>query len=405
MNSKILFIHIIALFLVTVLFNACGQQTSGWREPIEEADGVMIVKNPIEPLNPGLSIAFEEDLTIGAEVGDENDMFGSQVFLNTDDEGNFYVADEDKKTVRKYDPNGKFLLSIGRPGQGPGEFQDMSEVRFNVEGNIYLNDVKNQRITFLKKDGTYIRGIKTPPIFEMLAINSKGFYVARSADNVELGKSKKWDYFYGLFDENFKLIAEFLRLSQEANGQYKNPGSLIQVLADSLSEEAFAPSVSYVLGKNGAIYFGYPKDYEIKLYSPEGKLKKVIRRDFKPVEINENHKKNFIKNLNEQFLAKIPANEEKEVFERIKYPKYKPAYERFTLMENGWIFVVVDSERDGSKFVDIFNEDGEFLAQFETDIPTEGLTFKNGKAYAVATINDYKFIKRYNFEILGSKSK
>ena len=62
---------------------------------------------------------------------------------------------------------------------------------------------------------------------------------------------------------------------------------------------------------------------------------------------------------------------------------------------------MVDSVRDGSKLIDIFNNDGEYLAQFETDIPTDWLSFNNGKAYVVATIDDYKFIKRYNFEILG----
>ncbi len=355
MKSRTLFIYMITFFSVFILYNACGQQTSGWREPIEKVDGVTIVRNSIEPLNPELHITFEEDLTIGAEVGDDNYMFGSQVFMNTDD-----------------------------------------------EGNIYLNDVGNQRISFLKKDGTYIRGIKTPTVFQRVAMNSQGFYIAMSADNVELGKSKKWDYFYGLFDDNFNLIAEFLRLPQEANAQYKNPDSLIHLLADSLSREAFAPLVSYVLDKNDSIYFGYPKKYEIRVYSPDGKLEKITQRDFKPVEVSEKHKEYFIQNLSEPFLAKIPAQEEKKVFELVKYPKYKPAYERFFLMENGWIFVAVDSMGDGSKLVDIFNEDGEYLTQFETDIPTDGLSFDNGKAYTIATINDYKFIKRYNYEILGS---
>jgi len=400
MKSRVLFVYIITLFSVLILFNVCGQQTSGWREPIKKMDGATIVENPIEPLNPELHIIFEEDLTIGAEVGDENYMFGSQVLMNTDDEGNFYVTDRDRKEVRKYDPDGQFLHAIGRPGQGPGEFQDISQVRFDVEGNIYLNDVGSQRISFLKKDGNYIKGITTPTIFERVVMNSRGFYIAMSADNVELGKSKKWDYFYGLFDEHFKLLAEFLRLPQEANAKYKNPDSLVHLLADSLSKEAFAPYVSYVLGKNDSIYFGYPKKYEIRVYSSDGELEKIIQRDFKPVEISEKHKDYFIRNLSEQFLAKIPAQEEKRVFELIEWPKYKPAYERFTLMENGWIFVVVDSMRDGLKLVDIFNENGEFLTQFETDIPTDWLYFDNGKAYAVTTINDYKFVKRYNFEIL-----
>jgi hypothetical protein len=70
-------------------------------------------------------------------------------------------------------------------------------------------------------------------------------------------------------------------------------------------------------------------------------------------------------------------------------------------MENGWIFVVVDSPIGGNTLVDIFGKDGEYLGQFETDIPTDWLSFNSGKAYTVATVNEYKYIKRYNFQILG----
>jgi len=403
MTMRILTVAAIT-FSLLILFNACGEQKALGQRTIEKENGVTVVRNSLEPLNPELQIIFEEDLTIGAKEGDENYMFGNQVFVNTDDDGNIYVTDGDRRTVRKYDSDGNFLQSIGRLGQGPGEFQDMSEVRFNSEGNIYLNDLKTQRLSFFSKEGNYLKGIKFPTRFERVVINSKGFFIARSVDNVELGKGKKWDYFYGLFDENFNLMAEFLRLPQEANVNKNNSkDSIAQVLADSLSERAFQPYVNYVLDNNDLLYFGYPENYEIKVYSSAGKLRKIIQRDFEPLEIAGRDKEYFEQSQSLQLGNKMPAGEEKKVFELVKYPKYKPAYERFTLMENGWIFVVVDSLRDGSTLVDIFNKDGEYLAQFETDISTDGLSFNNGKAYAVATVDDYKFIKRYNFEILGYK--
>jgi len=403
MTMRILTVAAIT-FSLLILFNACGEQKALGQRTIEKENGVTVVRNSLEPLNPELQIIFEEDLTIGAKEGDENYMFGNQVFVNTDDDGNIYVTDGDRRTVRKYDSDGNFLQSIGRLGQGPGEFQDMSEVRFNSEGNIYLNDLKTQRLSFFSKEGNYLKGIKFPTRFERVVINSKGFFIARSVDNVELGKGKKWDYFYGLFDENFNLMAEFLRLPQEANVNKNNSkDSIAQVLADSLSERAFQPYVNYVLDNNDLLYFGYPENYEIKVYSSAGKLRKIIQRDFEPLEIAGRDKEYFEQNQSLQLGNKMPAGEEKKVFELVKYPKYKPAYERFTLMENGWIFVVVDSLRDGSTLVDIFNKDGEYLAQFETDISTDGLSFNNGKAYAVATVDDYKFIKRYNFEVYGHK--
>ncbi|NIQ17481.1 MAG: 6-bladed beta-propeller, partial [Candidatus Aenigmarchaeota archaeon] len=251
MKSETLFFQLVIFFSLLILFNACGEQKAHGRVSIEEENGVTIVKNPTKPLNPELQIIFEEELTIGVKEGDENCMFGNQVFVNADDEGYIYVTDQDRRIVRKYDSDGNFLQSISRPGQGPGEFQDMSEVRFTSEGNIYLNDLKTQRLSFFNKEGNYLKGIKFPTFLDRVVMNSKGFYVARSADNVELGKGKKWDYFYGLFDEDFNLIAEFLRLPQEVDVNKNNSKDfIVQVLADSLSESAFQPYVNYVLDKN-----------------------------------------------------------------------------------------------------------------------------------------------------------
>ncbi len=401
MKNRILFVTF-AVFSLLILFNACAEQTAHGQRTFAKANGEAVVKNSLEPLNPELQIIFEEDLTIGVKEGDENYMFGNLVFLNTDDEGNFYVSDGNRNNIKKYDSNGIILQTIGREGQGPGEFQEISVVRFDGERNMYLNDIQNHRISFLSQDGNYIQGIRTPTVFEGLVINSRGFYIAKYADNVELGNSKKWDYVYGLFDDKFNLTAEFLRLPQEAGAGKKGVKvSMAQMYADFLSDMAFVPVVNYALDENDLLYFGYPDSYEIKVYSNEGKLQRIIQREFEPVEIKAKDKENFEQNLSGQLMSKLPPSEHKNAFELIKYPRYKPAYERFTLMENGWIFIVVDSLGDERKLVDIFSKDGEYLAQFETDISIDELSFNNGKAYAVATIDDYKFIKRYNFEILG----
>ena len=399
------FIYSFGLFaLVFFILVSCGEQEPEWKGTIEEVDGVTIVKNPIEPLNPEMQIIFEEDLTIGVEEGDENDMFGRELYMNTDDEGNFYVTDWERKTVKKYDHEGRYLKSIGRPGQGPGEFQNINEVKFDSEGNIYLNDTVNRRISILSKEGSYIRGIKVPSDFERVIINSKGFLIAQVSDDIQEEQVRTWDYVYGLFNDEFNLVEEFFRLPQE----FKMPtgrdeDSIVEFLAGGLSVMAFEPVVNYVLDKEDNILFGYPENYEINVYSPDGKLMKIIQRNFEPVEISGEHKEDFLRKHGESYMAAMPQTShhlKKKIFNSIKYPKYKPAYERFALMENGWIFVVVDSVSADFKMIDIFDENGEYLAQFETDISTDWLSFNNGKAYAVATIDDYKFIKRYNFEIL-----
>lgn len=76
-------------------------------------------------------------------------------------------------------------------------------------------------------------------------------------------------------------------------------------------------------------------------------------------------------------------------------------------MENGWLAVIVDSRENEYTLFDIFDKEGKYIAHFRTTVPllpTEGFNehqffFKNGKAYAVAEENEYKFVKRYSFEI------
>ncbi len=68
-------------------------------------------------------------------------------------------------------------------------------------------------------------------------------------------------------------------------------------------------------------------------------------------------------------------------------------------MENGWLAVIVEFIEGEYTLFDLFNEEGTYIGNFKANIPHDGLFFNNGKAYAVATENDYKFVKRYNFEI------
>ena len=112
---------------------------------------------------------------------------------------------------------------------------------------------------------------------------------------------------------------------------------------------------------------------------------------------------------NEAFSSPIFTDDLKELaFKKIKYRKYKPAYQSFSLMENGWLAVIVDSRENEYTLFDIFDKEGRYIANFKATVPrlpAGGLFFerqfffKNGKAYAVAEEDEYKFVKRYSFEI------
>jgi hypothetical protein len=350
-----------------------------------------------------IRFVFEEDLSIGAEYGEEEYMFGNRVYFNVDEDGYIYVNDWDKKFIRKFDAHGKYILTIGRRGQGPGEFQNVWHPRFDKNGNMYVSDiVGSRRISIFDRGGTFLELIRVPIDMSNITINSQGNYLGFHSMMIDDPQGSSATTIFGLFDSQFQLLEELHKTKRE----FKPPSgrgadSRAQFLADILDDEAFTPTLSFFITEDDTTYLGYPESYEIKVYSPEGKLQKLIRREYDPVKVSKKHIQNFIDYQENEFFrfAQYPEDIKKKVFQLIEYPKHKPAYETFTLMENGWIFVIVDHIDSDYTLIDLFDRQGKYISQFEAKIPIQNLLFKNGKAYALAVENDYRYVKRYRFEI------
>lgn len=363
-------------------------------------------KTPQPPDKKARILIFKEDLTIGVREGDENYMFGERVYFNVDDEGNIFVTDWDRKRIQKYGPDGKYLLTIGREGQGPGEFRNVWEPEFDKDGNLFVVDISQKRISFFSRDGRYLKQIGFPQInvSSSLYMNSKGYFLMAVDETKEEGEAgASWETTVGLYDDKFMSIEVFHQEKHEIKSPSgRGEDSLAQSLAASMSDTAFKPTPHYLLAPNNEIFFGFSSAYEIKVYSPEGKLARIIRKEFELSPVTANDKEQFENFQKAEFLRFLPAradNAKKKALELIRYPKFKPAYQGFTIADNGWLFVIVNSQGNESTILDVFDAEGHFIAQSEAPIPAEMLRFKRGRAYAIATEDSYKFVKRYGYTV------
>lgn len=400
--DKNIFAVFSVLFGAALMFHAhhhraLGQELSAKKD----SDDVKIISNSKIPSpQDGLKIriVFEEELCIGVEEGDENAMFGGRIYFNTDDEGNIYVNDWDRKRIQKFDPQGQYLLTIGRKGRGPGEFVNAWNPRFNKDGNLYVFDLSNRRISFFTTEGEYLSQISFPQGTSIHYIKSNGSYFSAQSRILSESDVFSYTYTYGLFDKDLNQLAEVHSQTTEIK---RDTRSRAHYLANNFSDEAYAPTLTFLMDRSEFVYLGYSEKYEIKIFNPEGKLVKILQRKYEPIKVGKKHKEKFIKYLEDAYYVFMQVDEslKKEIAGLIKYPKYLPAYQTFALMENGWLFVVVDSGEEEAKLVDIFDGDGKYIAQFTTPVSTDRLIFKNGKAYAIDTVNDYRYVKRYDYEI------
>lgn len=71
----------------------------------------------------GGGLRLVEDLRIGDVLGEGPGALGDVVSLAVDGQGAFYVADQSATQVLVFDSEGAFARSLGRAGDGPGEFR------------------------------------------------------------------------------------------------------------------------------------------------------------------------------------------------------------------------------------------------------------------------------------------
>jgi hypothetical protein len=84
---------------------------------------------------------------------DENSALKSPCDVVCDSLGNIYVLDSGNNRIQKFNAEGKFLISIGRRGQGPREFQYASSLAIDSRDRIFVYDGGNLRIQILLTSG------------------------------------------------------------------------------------------------------------------------------------------------------------------------------------------------------------------------------------------------------------
>ncbi len=77
-----------------------------------------------------------------------------------DAQGRLYVLDTGNHRVQVFGPDGKYIKTIGRQGQGPGEFFMPNAMDFDANGNLYICESQAARIQAISPDGKIGKTLK-----------------------------------------------------------------------------------------------------------------------------------------------------------------------------------------------------------------------------------------------------
>jgi hypothetical protein len=349
-------------------------------QKIKAVDGVTVVSNGKKPNRAEgqpAKITLKEELSVGGGADPDTSFSQVSTFV-VDDEGTLFALDFKDQKIKVFDRAGKYLRSIGKPGQGPGELGMASGIQLTADNTLVIEDATNRRLAQFKPTGEFIKNITTSGMLGLVGIlcDDKGNVLGREM---------------GLAEDNSKMFFEIKKFDADLKPLFildkiefpvPIPGSGVKMnILDLISVYQFGPG--------GNIYYGRNAVYEIKIYRPEGKHIRTIQKDYDPVKVTQ-------KDIDEM-LERIPnvaggAN----IKDMFSFPDYFPPFQNFLLDDQGLMYVrtYTKGKAKGEYVIDVFDPEGRFIAQFITK--TDLRLFKAGKAYGIEeTEEGYQTIKRY----------
>ena len=91
--------------------------------------------------------------SLGGESDEDEEIFGLVESVLQDADGNVYLLDQQLIEIRVFDANGEYLRTIGREGEGPGEFRNPRGMFFLPDGRIGVIQMMPGRVAVLDTQG------------------------------------------------------------------------------------------------------------------------------------------------------------------------------------------------------------------------------------------------------------
>ncbi len=334
---------VLVMCLVLSCWCSKGTKEAEWAPTIEVVDGIKVITNPVEPKYGEFAFDLEEDLVIG-DVNDENYFFPRRVTPNVDEEGNIYVCDGGNRRVQKYDKNGKYVRTIGREGQGPGEYMYPSRLFLDDVGNPCVHDSRS--LIYYTRDGDFQKKTLIKGFYSRLLPGPKGTFLGTTQPSARTeGGAKTSIVQIGENGEPLRTIAEYPVEYSESQKAIVLHWYTHNAVLSQRNKDTF--------------YYGFSKDYKIHVADSEGRTIFILAKEEEPMSISGEEKELTRK---DGLFAAIETNQPEKA---IVFPNNRPFFARFMSDDTGRLYVIssksILERNEKTSSVDVFSKEGIYL--------------------------------------------
>lgn len=289
--------------------------------------------------------------------------------------GFHYFLNENENNIWRFDNNLKFINKIGKNGEGPGEFTNLSRFNF-LQEKVYLYG--NGKIAIFDLSGRLLEEIKSPFATVLFVLkNGNAICKDREFNQSEKGKlfiSQSIQY----CDNNFKNISELVKVNIEIT-----PGYRFEALEPYIDAEYSETT--------NLIYVSDPqRDQLLLIFDEEGKKRGQIYKQYtKKMKVNKEFKEKFL-----NAILQDPRVKDKRIAEQVikttHFPKFFPPYHSFYIDEHGNIFIKTFRKIKGKTLFEKYEGKGKYLCQYE--LPDEYIDIANAKNFTTFSYGHYYYL-------------
>lgn len=372
-----------ALSIGLVICGGCSPgddiPTTSW-EAVRDTVGDTVIVRTVSGSVWGDTAELVPEVSIGMLDGPEEYMLGSVVSLATGSDGTIYAMDRQVPALRVYEPDGTYRTTFGRPGEGPGEYEQ-PDGGLNVlsDDRVLLRDPANARIQVYAPDGEPLDewrirgGLSTGSRMVVDTLDRTHTIILLDAE------ADVRDWRMGLVRLSSEGVPGDTLEAPDAGFQESRIEARFSDgegnTGASISNVPFSATEETALSPHGYWIHGISTDYEFTLLKPEGPLR--IVRVHQPVPVTRGER------TEEEALAtrNMRRTEPGWEWDAEPIPDHKPPYQGFYAGEDGTIWVRVSQpgvKREDPDFdpsdpesiadewfepwlFDVFDENGSYL--------------------------------------------